>query len=49
VLGFAWAFAAFGRLIGILSDGASARNIAHFIAETVLAALPLAFFFRLLP
>lgn len=45
VLGFAWTFAAFGRLLGMLSDGAGPRNLVHFAAEVVLAALPLLFVF----
>lgn len=47
VLGFCWGFAAFGRLIGMLSDGGGVRNLAHFVAEAALAALPLLFAFGL--
>ncbi|HEV7254102.1 MAG TPA: DUF4345 domain-containing protein [Mesorhizobium sp.] len=48
-LGFAWAFSAFGRLIGMLSDGAGVRNLALFVLEVLLAALPLAFVFGFVP
>lgn len=43
VLGFAWAFAAFGRVIGMLSDGAGGRNLAFFVFELVLAVAGLVF------
>ena len=41
-LGLCWAFAAFGRLISILSDGSGGpRNWAMLAAEMALAATPL--------
>ena len=43
VLGFAWAFAAFGRVIGMLSDGGGTRNLLHLAAELLLAGLALSF------
>jgi uncharacterized membrane protein HdeD (DUF308 family) len=49
-LGFSWVFAAFGRLIAILSDrGNTLHNWIWFVIELVLAALPLAFSLGFLP
>ena len=43
-LGFSWAFAAFGRLVSILSDrGATPGNLAWLAAELVLAGMALVF------
>ena len=47
VLGFCWAFAVFGRLISMLSDGGGVRNLAHLVAEAALALPPLLFAFGL--
>ncbi len=47
VLGFAWAFTVFGRVIGMLSDGGGMRNLVHLATETLLAALALVFAFGL--
>lgn len=45
-LGLSWAFAAFGRLISILSDGGNGvGNWTMLLAEVVLAFLPLFFVF----
>ncbi len=45
-LGLAWAFTAFGRLISMLSDkGNTLYNWMFFVAELVLALLPLAYAF----
>lgn len=49
VLGFAWGFTAFGRVIGMLSDGAGLRNSLHLIAETGLAVLALLFATGIVP
>ena len=47
-LGFCWAFTAFGRLVSMLSDGGGRLyNLALFVVEAVLAALPLLFAFGL--
>ncbi|MBX3579107.1 MAG: DUF4345 family protein [Rhizobiaceae bacterium] len=41
-LGFCWLFAAFGRLVSILSDrGFTARNLIVLVLELALAAAPL--------
>jgi hypothetical protein len=49
-LGFAWLFTAFGRLVSILSDrGVTFYNGISIALEAVLAALPMAFAFGLLP
>jgi len=48
-LGFAWAFAAFGRLVGMLSDGTGVKNVALLVLEVLLAAMPLAFVFGFAP
>lgn len=49
-LGISWLFTAFGRLISILSDrGSTLYNWFSLVLEIVLAALPLAFVFGLVP
>ena len=49
-LGFSWAFTAFGRLLSMMSDGANTPfNWASIAVELILAALPLAFAFGLVP
>jgi len=49
-LGFSWAFSAFGRLLGMMSDGANTPyNWAAIVVDLVLAALPLAFAFGFVP
>jgi hypothetical protein len=49
-LGFAWGFAAFGRIISMLSDrGNTLYNWAWLVVELVLAALPLAFALGFVP
>lgn len=46
VLGLAWALAAFGRLVSMMSDGANTLyNWLCLMVAIVLAALPLAFTF----
>jgi hypothetical protein len=48
-LGFSWLFTAFGRLLSMMSDGASTPyNWAETVVELVLAILPLAFAFGFL-
>jgi len=45
-LGFSWAFTAFGRVVGMLSDRANTPyNWVALIVDLALAALPLAFAF----
>jgi len=49
-LGFSWAFSAFGRLLGMMSDGANTPyNWGAIVVDVVLAALPLAFAFGFVP
>lgn len=49
-LGFSWLFAAFGRIVSMLSDrGGTFYNLAALLLELALAALPLGFAFGLLP
>jgi hypothetical protein len=49
-LGFAWMFTAFGRIVGMMSDGANtAVNWLWLVVEAILAALPLVAFFGLVP
>ena len=49
-LGGAWALAAFGRLVSILSDkGGTPFNVAVLLVQLALAAMPLAAAFGLLP
>ncbi len=49
-LGFSWAFSAFGRLLGMMSDGANTPyNWAAIVFDLVLAALPLAFALGFVP
>jgi hypothetical protein len=48
MLGVAWLFAAFGRLVSILSDkGSTFYNLAFLLLDLVLAGLPLAAAFGL--
>lgn len=43
-LGFSWAFAAFGRMVSMMSDrGATVYNWAALLLSLALAALPLAY------
>lgn len=45
-LGFSWLFTAFGRMLGMMSDGANTPyNWAALVVDLLLAALPLAFAF----
>lgn len=47
-LGFAWAFALFGRIVSMMSDdGNGLRNWLWAFVEALLAALPLVFAFGL--
>lgn len=49
-LGFAWAFALFGRIVSMMSDdGNGPRNWLWAVVEALLAALPLAFAFGFIP
>jgi hypothetical protein len=49
-LGFSWLFTAFGRMLGMMSDGANTPyNWAALTVDLLLAALPLAFFFGFWP
>ena len=49
-LGFSWAFSAFGRLLGMMSDGANTPyNWGAIVVDLVLAALPLAFALGFVP
>lgn len=49
-LGFSWLFTAFGRLVSMLSDsGNTPFNWLALVLEIVLAGLPLAFVFGVLP
>ncbi|MER9417703.1 DUF4345 domain-containing protein [Mesorhizobium sp. M0306] len=49
-LGFSWLFTAFGRLLSMMSDGANTPyNWISVVIELVLAGLPLAFYFGILP
>ncbi|MFC5387284.1 DUF4345 family protein [Aquamicrobium segne] len=49
-LGFSWLFTAFGRVLGIMSDGANTPyNWAVLGLELLLTALPLAFAFGICP
>jgi hypothetical protein len=49
-LGVSWLFTAFGRLVSMLSDGGNTfYNWISLAVEVVLAALPLAFAFGLIP
>jgi hypothetical protein len=49
-LGFSWLFAAFGRIISMLSDrGGTLYNWVALVLELVLASLPLGFFFGFIP
>jgi cytochrome c biogenesis protein CcdA len=49
-LGFSWLFTAFGRIVSMMSDrGNTLYNWIAVALELVLAALPLAFAFGLLP
>jgi len=49
-LGFSWLFTAFGRMLGMMSDGANTPyNWAALIVDLALAALPLAFAFGFWP
>lgn len=49
-LGFSWLFAAFGRVISMLSDaGNKPYNWAALLVQLLLAALPLGFVFGFLP
>jgi len=48
LLGMAWSFAAFGRLVSILSDkGSTFYNLAFLLLDLILAGLPLAAAFGL--
>jgi uncharacterized membrane protein HdeD (DUF308 family) len=48
MLGVAWLFAAFGRLVSILSDkGSTFYNLVFLLLDLVLASLPLAAAFNL--
>ena len=48
MLGVAWLFAAFGRLVSILSDkGSTFYNLVFLLLDLVLAGLPLAVAFNL--
>ncbi|KAB0681282.1 DUF4345 family protein [Aureimonas leprariae] len=50
MLGGAWALAAFGRLVSILSDkGGTVFNAAALVLQLALAAMPLASAFGLVP
>lgn len=49
-LGFCWLFSAFGRLLGMMSDGANTPyNWVSVLIELALAVPPLAFAFGFLP
>ncbi|WP_274627321.1 DUF4345 family protein [Arvimicrobium flavum] len=49
-LGFSWLFAAFGRVISMLSDGGNKPfNWIALVIQLVLAALPLGFVFGVFP
>jgi uncharacterized membrane protein HdeD (DUF308 family) len=49
-LGVSWALTAFGRLVSMMSDGGNTPyNWVSLALEIVLAALPLAFAFQLIP
>lgn len=49
-LGFSWLFTAFGRMLGMMSDGANTPyNWAALVVDLALAALPLAFAFGFWP
>lgn len=49
-LGFSWAFTAFGRVVGMLSDRANTPyNWFALLVDLALAALPLAFAFGFVP
>ena len=41
-LGAGWLFSAFGRLVSLLTDGATFRALLYFLLEIVLAAAALA-------
>ena len=48
-LGFCWLFAAFGRVVSMLSDrGGTVYSLAALVLELILAALPLGFAFGFL-
>lgn len=50
MIGGAWALAAFGRLVSILSDrGGTVFNVAVLVLQLALAAMPLASAFGLVP
>jgi hypothetical protein len=49
-LGFCWAFAAFGRLVSILSDrGSTTYNWLRLVLDCILAALALVFALGIIP
>ncbi|KQZ80916.1 hypothetical protein ASD64_11550 [Mesorhizobium sp. Root157] len=49
-LGFSWLFTAFGRILGMMTDGANTPyNWVAILVDLVLAAFPLAFAFGFLP